>query len=372
MIQYRQKYQQPIGSLDPCTNRSTTNDNDERLLDGFGTSELNFPEEFRLLGLFPANHDYDDNYHGQDDDWGDLEQSDNSDDHSWNSWSGDSDDDEGEKGLLGADYDGDADNDEHRVTSHHNRSIEIHPENNSVVDGENGGSEAEEFATNRPGKQAQDGAQTQNTVTTPFQRRKERMQRSKERKRREHREAQRRAMLDLLKAAEEELCSKYTTRELVMAQTLLQALEKKVQNVEELLENLQDEVWAAEEEAEAQSIANEGKGEMSNDDSADFSLLDQVLAMVLGALPMEPGHELQEHYQYIKKEHTEIVDQWKNYFGRLPPAASTGSTRSTSMDGLDSDEQNETMKKERCVHEQRKEFGIEDNDDEWDAGDDSD
>jgi hypothetical protein len=101
--------------------------------------------------------------------------------------------------------------------------------------------------------------------------------------------------------------------------------------VDELLESRQDEVWAAEEEEEEEEEEEHQKelvdatnlatptGNTTSDvqDGKQLSLVDQVLAMILGALPVVPDQSLQEHY-HLRQEHETIVAGWRAYFGRLP------------------------------------------------------
>ena len=153
-----------------------------------------------------------------------------------------------------------------------------------------------------------------------------------------------------MKALEEEIRTKYTTKELVIAQTMWEALDKKVKKVEELLESLQDEVWEAEEEQEETSGA---KKEQSQPDP-EFSLLDQVLAMILGTIPNQPGMSSQEHYKFVQEEHKSIVREWKEHFGRLPPPAGASAVPV------------ETASKTPA--QKRLDLGIADNDeDDWEA-----
>ena len=53
-----------------------------------------------------------------------------------------------------------------------------------------------------------------------------------------------------------------------------------------------------------------------------MTLLDQILAMILGALSMAySGAKCkEEHFRYIKEEHKSIAKEWKETFGRLPPS----------------------------------------------------
>jgi hypothetical protein len=94
---------------------------------------------------------------------------------------------------------------------------------------------------------------------------------------------------------------------------LCNALKGKVEKVEELLESLQHEVWEAEEQQKA------GETKRQADEDSPFSLLDQVLAMILGTMPIEPAMTSTEHYKKVDVEHKELVRDWKQHFGRLQP-----------------------------------------------------
>ena len=56
----------------------------------------------------------------------------------------------------------------------------------------------------------------------------------------------------------------------------------------------------------------------------EATLLDQILAMILGGLPKEKdasGKDVktsEEHYRYIRDEHKSIVKEWLEVFGRMP------------------------------------------------------
>ena len=209
------------------------------------------------------------------------------------------------------------------------------------------------------------------SLTLPFQRRKERRKRAKEQKQKEQLEAQREAKREKLRAIKEKLEQQHTSRELILAQTMLNSLEKKVENVDELLESLQDEVWAAEEEEE--ETIEKGLGINDRTDKPSLSLLDQILAMILGALPpADPNTTSKEQYAFVKSEHNVIVNGWESYFGRLPPAVNAG--------GSGKDESPEATATEAVTkasqalkptpQEQREALGIVDNDDaDWDADD---
>ena len=54
-----------------------------------------------------------------------------------------------------------------------------------------------------------------------------------------------------------------------------------------------------------------------------MTLLDQILAMILGKLPRLADTSLKQHFEMIQSEHSYIANEWKIYFGRLPPISST-------------------------------------------------
>lgn len=123
-----------------------------------------------------------------------------------------------------------------------------------------------------------------------------------------------------------------TTDERIAEATLLK-LEERLQNVDDLIEKLQEEEWADEEEEDIDYDAvqsdrnNVGEKNEENEDRGDerSSLLDNILAMILGALPKEINSAGDTtvtediFYRYIKDEHDSIVQEWINVFGRLPP-----------------------------------------------------
>ncbi|GAX26924.1 hypothetical protein FisN_9Lh224 [Fistulifera solaris] len=108
----------------------------------------------------------------------------------------------------------------------------------------------------------------------------------------------------------EDYLALFTTTELRRAQAASTVLREKLKNIDELLETLQDEEWAAEEEEEDEE---EGEVEDVTPDVNEFGLLDQILAMILGATDLS-SHE-------VFREHADIVQDWKAYFGRLPPSS---------------------------------------------------
>lgn len=124
------------------------------------------------------------------------------------------------------------------------------------------------------------------------------------------------------------------TNEERIAEAVLANLEEKLQNVDALLETLQEEEWADEEDDERSQPCldanNNESGELS-----EMSLLDQILAMILGALPKESGTtDVKEHFVFVKNEHASIITSWKDTFGRLPPFPSSEPEPSKSTERL--------------------------------------
>jgi hypothetical protein len=195
-----------------------------------------------------------------------------------------------------------------------------------------------------------------------------------------------------------ELCM---TPELKMALAVVKSLEERMQQVDDLLESLQEEEWADEEngiflQTRAESTASENR--VSSSSSApdappttakmatELSLLDGVLAMILGSLPQSTEISTAEHYKFIHKEHQEIVSEWKEYFGRLPspsphrvgrvdtvdtatrPVQVSEMTRKPSVPSTDSDV---LARRPPTVEELKKSLGITDNSElDWDDLDD--
>lgn len=122
-------------------------------------------------------------------------------------------------------------------------------------------------------------------------------------------------------AEEEAVRQMLTSTDEKFAHSIVLNLEKKLEKVDELLDSLQEEEWKDEEEGlldDDTCPLVETDEEQDNEKEPRASLLDQVLAMILSALPMEGGTDASEHYTNLKSLHTEIVQEWKTEFGRLP------------------------------------------------------
>lgn len=293
-------------------------DDDHEFLDEFGSSQLSFPEEFQLLGMMPDDvRDMDD-----EDDWGTYGESE--DDHRSSSSGSESDVDNASG--VGTDRDDDVESSKGgEIPSERPRGMMENSSCRPVTSGVSSSTEGESplqtkaNLTTEESEGITSGDQClsssiypveKKTTTLPFLRRKERRVRERLRKRAERMEAQH-------KVVEVELREKYTTKALILAQTLLQAMESKVERVEELLESLQDEVWAEDEdEDDCESRDRSSDDDMAalEDTDSKLSLLDQVLAMILGALPIEHGCDPQAHFEYVRQEHAAISRGWKAYF----------------------------------------------------------
>ena len=57
---------------------------------------------------------------------------------------------------------------------------------------------------------------------------------------------------------------------------------------------------------------------MNEETPEETSVLHQILAMVLGAMPQDANRTQEEHFSYLKTQHATIVQGWKDEFGRLP------------------------------------------------------
>jgi len=125
------------------------------------------------------------------------------------------------------------------------------------------------------------------------------------------------------KAEEVRANERCKTTEEKMAMAIIAGLEKRLEDVDQLLESLQEEEWADQEncpssDAADHRLALDQYG--SHPDQEQFSLLDQILAMIMGGLsPSTTNLSQQQHFSYIKNEHHSIVLAWKEFYGRLPP-----------------------------------------------------
>ena len=188
-----------------------------------------------------------------------------------------------------------------------------------------------------------------------------------------------------------------TTQELKVAEAMKVSLEGRLAHVDELIETMQEEEWADEEDGVESPPKEETEPSEENDDT--FSLLDQILAMVMSAtrppgLPARSKEERDEqerrHTEWILHEHQTIVAGWKDHFGMLLPPLpiwnDDGSTDHSSplrvqkrgSERADASHRfgnrSGTMKGEvprnKSVDEMRQEYGINDMDnDNWDDED---
>jgi hypothetical protein len=116
-----------------------------------------------------------------------------------------------------------------------------------------------------------------------------------------------------------------TSDERIAEATFLK-LEERLQNVDDLLERLQEEEWADDEDEDGGLRSNLNAVDTNVEAGEEgASLLDSILAMILGALPKEMNSSGEcittddGHFRHMKDEHDSIVEEWRNVFGRLPP-----------------------------------------------------
>jgi len=136
-----------------------------------------------------------------------------------------------------------------------------------------------------------------------------------------------------LQRQEESIREKCKTNEERLAHATYLKLQERLSKVDNLLESLQEEEWACEEEEEEEEkgSARITSNTTQKNKEGDATLLDQILAMILGGLPPKEMSsrdflttkrgriEEKEHYKYIVGEHKSIVKEWKDAFGRIPP-----------------------------------------------------
>ncbi len=128
----------------------------------------------------------------------------------------------------------------------------------------------------------------------------------------------------LVEKEEESIRESLKSNDERLAEAVLRSLEQRLESVDELLESLQEEQWADDEAAEDDEDNNNdtiAPDKMEKVDDNGMTLLDQILAMILGGLRKEfsGAKTNEEHFKYVKNQHALIIQEWKEVFGRLPP-----------------------------------------------------
>lgn len=324
-------------------------------ISAFGTSELSFPDEFQWLGLRDEPLD-------EEDDWGtecdDPYEEDNvgrneSDDGSQN----DNLEDNFSENESGYEIEDDIEALDDVTLAESEVRGEVNSSADIGIEPAVGGMGTVHEESNTPSDRAEKTNMDEEPVLLlPFQRRKKRREKSKRRRREENKEAERKVAEEQIRELENGLRNKLTSKELILAQTMYNALSEKMTKIEELLDSLQDEVWQAQEEAEAAS--NNELSHAGAESKPSFSLLDQVLAMILGATPNVDDKKPEEHYLIMQLEHRRIVKAWENHFGRLPPPAGGLTFAASPVSGND----------QISSKDKRTELGITENENEdWEA-----
>ena len=148
-----------------------------------------------------------------------------------------------------------------------------------------------------------------------------------------------RARLQLLKSRVEEINNSCIKTDERIAEANVKSLVSQLEKVDELLETLQEEVWADEEEKQVND--HENKFNHSKKETHQFSLLDQILAMVLLTLPNIDNLPQDAFLRYKQTKHDEIIKGWVSQFGFLPTAIASEETKDLNAERLEhSDEEN--------------------------------
>lgn len=107
-----------------------------------------------------------------------------------------------------------------------------------------------------------------------------------------------------------------------VAMAMVTNLEKRLEKIDNLLDSLQMDAWKDEEEGllDSDSLDEYDEAHEINESTSsdEMTLLDSILAMILGSMYPSRFMNSQQHYTYIKDEHKSIVKEWKLTFGRIP------------------------------------------------------
>jgi hypothetical protein len=156
-----------------------------------------------------------------------------------------------------------------------------------------------------------------------------------------------------LTAKQAEIREAFTGTHLKMASAVVNSLQERLDKVDELLESLQEEEWQDEEEGIAAPSTT------GTSRTADLSLLDRILAMILGATSKD--------VEWLVKEHRAIVEEWIQTFGRLPSNTPATVNEMEGREDTVTSARTPPPLSEQERQALRESFGIEDNDDDfWD------
>ncbi len=130
---------------------------------------------------------------------------------------------------------------------------------------------------------------------------------------------------------EERIREMCTSTDEKLAVVMVTNLQKRVEKIDDLLDSLQMDAWKDEEEGilDGDSSHDEKDFEKPSDrdEEEKMTLLDSILAMILGTLHQPKAISPQHHFNFIKQEHDSIIEEWKLAFGRLPKLSITDPTR---------------------------------------------
>ena len=151
-------------------------------------------------------------------------------------------------------------------------------------------------------------------------------------------EAENEARLQTAKQEEEEMRQACITPEWNVAKAIVENMKAKLQKIDHLLETLQEEEWEDEEEG----VTNTVEGSQSRvRASVGLSLLDQILAMILGAKVNIDNKNEAEFVRELQEAHLAITSAWQQRFGRLPPGIATPQSPTAGMKQMASSSSND-------------------------------
>lgn len=130
--------------------------------------------------------------------------------------------------------------------------------------------------------------------------------------------AELRAKIELAHKEEQQVRDMCISTDEKLAMVMVNNLEERLERVDNLLDSLQMDAWNDEEEGLLEHNESDSDCDDENTPNAgEMNLLDNILAMVLGAMPPKQSNT-QDHFTSLKNEHKSIVQEWQQTFGRVP------------------------------------------------------
>mmetsp|Transcript_25258 Transcript_25258/g.28874 ORF Transcript_25258/g.28874 Transcript_25258/m.28874 type:complete len:257 (+) Transcript_25258:1605-2375(+) len=116
-----------------------------------------------------------------------------------------------------------------------------------------------------------------------------------------------------------------------LAMVMVKNMEERLEKVDELLDDLQMEAWQDEEDGVLDEDSSDEDENIADENDGEMTLLDRILAMILGATPPSTKDSDHEHFNFLKEEHESIVQFWKDAFGRLPKLEQNSPSKSSQQ-----------------------------------------